>query len=184
MTTGTDGFVYQLKQPLDSLQGVWLSGNPREQFPPYDHGRRGNGNSHRLSSYLPQWLVPRNKIFQHGAPVVVPPFVLVVTYLCGWLTSAFRAGSLAICYWLLQAYFILNTNHYWGPRVITIWRHLRVDSANAFKVALNSCSTHTSMATSFSRKELEAVKVSVVYMHYNLWYYQVLLFVIYHITTW
>jgi len=39
------------------------------------------------------------------------------------------------------------------------------------------------MATSFSRKELEAVKVSVVYMHYNLWYYQVLLFVIYHITT-
>jgi len=33
-------------------------------------------------------------------------------------------------------------------------------------------------------KELEAVKLSIVYMYYNLWYYQVLLFVVYHITTW
>jgi hypothetical protein len=33
-------------------------------------------------------------------------------------------------------------------------------------------------------KELEAVKVSIVYMNYNLWHYQVLLFVVYHITTW
>ena len=33
-------------------------------------------------------------------------------------------------------------------------------------------------------KELEAVKVSFVYMNYNLWYYQVFLFVIYHVTTW
>jgi hypothetical protein len=49
--------------------------------------------------------------------------------------------------------------------------------------ALDSCLTHASVATSFTRKELEAVKVSVVYMNYNLWYYQVLLFVICHITT-
>ena len=33
-------------------------------------------------------------------------------------------------------------------------------------------------------KELEVVKVSIVYMNYNLWYYQVLLFVVYYITTW
>ena len=33
-------------------------------------------------------------------------------------------------------------------------------------------------------KELEAVKLSIVYMNYNLWYYQVLLIVVYHITTW
>ena len=26
--------------------------------------------------------------------------------------------------------------------------------------------------------------MSIVYMNYNLWYYQVLLFVVYHITTW
>jgi hypothetical protein len=127
-------FVYRLKQPLDSLQGVRLSENLREQFPPYDHGRQGNGNSHHLYSCLPQWLVPRNKIFQHGAPVIVPPFLLVVTDLCGWLTLAFRAWSLAICHWLLQAYFILNTNHYQGPQVFTIWQYLRVDSAIAFKV--------------------------------------------------
>jgi len=84
------------------------------------HGRRGNGNSHHLSSYLPQWLVPWNKAFQRRAPVVIPPLVLVVTDLCGWLTSAFRAGSLAICHWLLQAYFILNASRYRGPWVITL----------------------------------------------------------------
>jgi len=33
-------------------------------------------------------------------------------------------------------------------------------------------------------KELEAAKLSIVYMNYRMWYYQVLLFVVYHITIW
>ena len=106
-------------ESLYSLQGLRLSQRPREQFPSCNHVTRGNGNSHHLSGYLPQWLVPRNKAFQCGFRVVVPPLVLVVTDFCEWWTSALRAASLVICHWLLEAYFILNMSRYWGPWFIT-----------------------------------------------------------------
>ena len=137
-------------EPLYSLPGLRLSQRPREQFPPCDHGSRGNGNSNHLSGYLPQWLVPQNKAFQCGAPVVIPPLMLVVTDLCGWWTSAFRAGSLVICHWLLQVYFILNMSRYWGPWSIAL-ASLESGLCQRLRNTIDSCSTHASMATSFGR---------------------------------
>ena len=119
MTARTDGLFtsWNWASILSARVSVFSAS---ERFPPFGHGRRGNRNSHHVSSYLPRWLVTRNKAFQRGARMVVPPLVLVATDLCGWLTSVFRVEYLATCHWPLQAYIILNASRYRGPWVITL----------------------------------------------------------------